>query len=61
MSLLDRFDLNSEFTQFYLWAMIILLIFVILMTWVAPRNKKMRGPVTKVDDRYTSFEGELID
>ena len=61
MSLLDRFDLNSDFTQFYLWAMIILLIFVVLMTWVAPRNKKMRGRPTKVDDRYTSFEGELID
>lgn len=61
MALLGKFDLSSDFTQFYLWGMIIALIFVVLMTWVSPRNKKVRGRPNKVDDRFANVEGDLID
>ena len=61
MALLGKFDLNSDFTQFYLWAMVLVIIFTVLLTWVAPRKGKKIGKGAKVDDRYTSFEGELID
>ncbi len=61
MALLGKFDINSDFTQFYLWAMIIVLIFTVLLTWVAPRGKKKRSRAAKIDDRFVSVEGELID
>ena len=62
MSILGKFDLGSDFTQFYLWAMVIAVIFTVLMTWVAPRGKqRSRTRPTKVDERYTSVDGELID
>lgn len=62
MALLGKFDINSDFTQFYLWGLIIMLVMVVLMTWVSPRGKrKTRGKVVKVEEGYTSFEGELID
>lgn len=61
MALLGKFDINSDFTQFYLGAMIIVIVFTVLLTWVAPRKGKKTGKGAKVDDRYASFEGELID
>lgn len=61
MALLGKFDIDSDFTQFYLWLLIIVLLFTVLMTWVAPKKGKKVGRWAKVDDRYTSVEGELID
>jgi hypothetical protein len=62
MALLGKFDINSDFTQFYLWGLIIFMIFTVLLSWVSPKGKqKVRGRATKIDERYTSVEGELID
>jgi hypothetical protein len=63
MGLLSRFDLSSDFTQFFLGGLILLMTFVILLSWVSPKNKdvKRRRRGGKVDDRFVSSEGELID
>ena len=62
MSILGKFDPSSDFTQFYLWAMIIAIVFTVLMTWVVPNGKqRSRRKLTKVDERVVSVDGELID
>ena len=61
MALLSKFDINSDFTQFYLWGVIIVLTFAVLLSWAVPKPGKRDRSRTKVDDRYTSVEGELID
>jgi hypothetical protein len=60
MGLLHKFDLSSDFTQFFLGGVIIMMIFAVLLTWVSPKGRsKRRGG--KVDDRFVSADGELID
>lgn len=62
MSILGKFDINSDLTQFYLYGLIILMIFTVLLAWVSPKGKrKVRGRPAKIDERYNSVEGELID
>ena len=61
MALLNKFDINSDFTQFYLWGLILMIAFTVLLTWVAPRGGRKDRSRTKVDDRFKSIDGELID
>lgn len=58
MGLLSRFDISSDFTQFFLYIFIALLLISVLLTRVSPRGKQRGG---KVDDRLVNREGELID
>ena len=60
MGLLSRFDLSSDFTQFFLGGLIIMMTFAVLLTWVSPKGRsKRRGG--KVYDRVVNVDGELID
>lgn len=62
MGLLGRFDISSDFSQFFLGGLIIMMTFTVLLQWVSPKSKaKRKGASSKVDDRFRSFEGELID
>lgn len=61
MGLLSRFDLSSDFTQFFLGGMIFFMSLTLLLSWVSPKNKEKRRLRGKVDDRFTSMDGELID
>ena len=61
MGLLSRFDLSSDFTQFFLGGMIIMMMFAVLLTWVSPKGRSKRRGGGKVDDRVVNVDGELID
>lgn len=60
MGLLKRFDIGTDFSQFFLGGVIIFMLFTVLLTWVAPAKSKRRGK-GKVDDRFRDVDGELID
>lgn len=61
MGLLARFDLSSDFTRFFLGGFLFLMVITLLLSWVSPKNKEKRRARGKVDDRFISMEGELID
>lgn len=61
MGLLGRFDINSDFTQFFLGGLAVLMLFAVLLTWVSPKGKSKRRRGGKVDDRVVSYDGDLID
>lgn len=59
MGMLTRFDISTDFTQFFLGLTVVLLIVTVLLTRIAP--KKRRRSRGKVDDRFVNREGELIE
>lgn len=59
MGLLTRFDISSDFTQFFLVITVVLVLVAVLLTRIAP--KKSRRSRGKVDDRFVSREGQLIE
>lgn len=61
MGLLAKFDLSSDFTQFFVAAALLLMLFTVLLSRIAPGKQKRRGRSGKVDDRFANTDGELID
>lgn len=61
MAMLKTFDLSTDFSQFFLGGLIILMLFAVLLTWVSPKKKRKRRGGGKIDDRVVSVEGDLID
>jgi hypothetical protein len=61
MAMLRTFDLSTDFSQFFLGGLIILMLFAVLLTWVSPKGKKKRRGGGRVDDRTVSVDGDLID
>lgn len=61
MGLLTRFDLSTDMTRFFLGGVIIFMVFTVLLTVVSPKGKSKRRKGGKVDDRFVSWDGELID
>lgn len=61
MGMLTRFDLSTDFTQFFVAAAVLTMVFTILLSRVAPGKKKRKGRGGRVDDRFANTDGELID
>ena len=61
MSLITRFDLSSDMTSFFLFMFVLMMIFAVLLARVTPGKKRNRGGGSKVNDRFSSRNGELID
>lgn len=59
MGVINKFDISSDFTQFFLVLAILLIVVSVLLTRIAPKGRKRKGG--KVDDRFVNREGELIE
>jgi hypothetical protein len=60
MGMLTRFDISTDFTQFFLVLTVVLILVGVLLTRIVPKKAK-KGRKSKVDDRFVSREGELIE
>ena len=61
MAMLSRFDLQSDFSQFFLILAVLLVIFTFLLARVTSSKRERRGKFTKYDDTIVDRSRELID
>ena len=61
MGVISRFDLSTDFTQFFVVAALLMLTFAVLLSRISPNGRKSKTRASKVDDSLVDRTGELID